>query len=338
MDPLDFRIANIPKKPYKTIGSYRGSKKMGNHRQTESRDYKVQSGTYGVVVSIYHSDGSVALSHGGVEIGQGINTKAVQVCAYKLGIPMEKISVKPSNNLVAPNSSMTGASFTSEAVCWGTIKACDVLLARMKPVKDKMDKPSWEELVKKCYTEFINMSASSMSSPRDPELSSYEIYGVCATEIELDVLTGQHQVLRVNLLEDVGNSMSPEIDMGQVEGAFIMGLGYYTTEQTVVGKDGEILTNRTWNYKPPGAKDIPINFNVKFPRDNPNPVGVLKSKAVGEPPFCLAVSIPLAIRQAVASVRTQNDKTAPKWYKFDGPSTVENTFMNCLHNYNLYTL
>lgn len=115
-------------------------------------------------------------------------------------------------------------------------------------------------------------------SPKDPLIRTYDIYGVCATEIELDVLTGQHQVTRVDLLEDVGNSMSPEIDIGQVEGAFIMGLGYYTTEQIVVGKNGEILTNRTWNYKPPGAKDIPIDFRIKFPKNNPNPVGILKSK------------------------------------------------------------
>lgn len=103
---------------------------------------------------------------------------------------------------------------------------------------------------------------------------------MCSTEIELDVLTGQHHVTRVDLLEDVGNSISPEIDIGQVEGAFIMGLGYYTTEQIVVGKNGEILTNRTWNYKPPGAKDIPIDFRIKFPKNNSNPVGILKSKGM----------------------------------------------------------
>ncbi|KAJ8936466.1 hypothetical protein NQ314_012328 [Rhamnusium bicolor] len=117
-------------------------------------------------------------------------------------------------------------------------------------------------------------------SPKDPELKSYDIYGVCSTEIELDVLTGQHHVCRVDLLEDVGNSISPQIDIGQVEGAFVMGLGYFTTEQTVVGNNGQILTNRTWNYKPPGAKDIPIDFRVKFPKNNPNPVGVLKSKGI----------------------------------------------------------
>ncbi|KAJ8955360.1 hypothetical protein NQ318_003457 [Aromia moschata] len=349
MDPLEFRIINMSKKRGVLLKHVREFKKWANVEERESLEEKGLSVVpmvfplaiifnYGVIISIYHSDGSVALSHGGVEIGQGINTKALQVCAYKLGIPMEKISVKPSNNLVAANSSMTGASFTSEGVCWGVIKACDILLERLKPIRATMENPTWEELIQKCHDESVHLTATSMASPKDPELKLYDIYGVCASEIELDVLTGQHQVLRVDLLEDVGDSMSPEIDIGQVEGAFIMGQGYFTSEQIVTGEEGEVLTNRTWNYKPPGAKDIPINFHVKFPRNNPNPVGVLKSKAVGEPPFCLSVSIPLAIRQAVASVREEVDKNASKWYPFDGPSTVENTFMNCQHDYRHYTL
>lgn len=111
-----------------------------------------------------------------------------------------------------------------------------------------------------------------------PDLNRYKVYAVGAAEIELDVLTGLHQVTRVDILEDVGDTMNPEIDIGQIEGAFVMGMGYFTTEKVVVGENGEILSNRTWNYTPPGAKDIPIDFRIKLPGKNPNPVGVLKSK------------------------------------------------------------
>ncbi|XP_018565775.1 indole-3-acetaldehyde oxidase-like [Anoplophora glabripennis] len=360
MDPLQFRLTNMTKNHEKLLKHIEELKRWADidKRKSDITEFNMSNRwrkkglavvpmvfpfilfpfTYGVIVSVYHCDGSVSISHGGIEIGQGINTKVIQVCAYKLGVPVNKISVKPSNNLNAPNSSPTGGSLTSEAVCWGVIQACDILLERMKPIRDKMNDPTWEELVKECYKELINLSTSSMYSPKDPAINAYEIYGVCSTEIELDVLTGQHHVSRVDLLEDVGDSISPEIDIGQVEGAFVMGLGYYTTEHVIVGENGEILTNRTWTYKPPGAKDIPIDFRVKFPNDNPNPLGILKTKATGEPPLCLAVSIPLAIRQAIASVRNEFDSTKPKWYPFDGPSTVEYNFMNCLHDYKQYTL
>lgn len=94
----------------------------------------------------------------------------------------------------------------------------------------------------------------------------------------MDLLTGLYHIIRADIIEDTGDSMSPEIDIGQVEGAFIMGMGYWTSEQIVFNSEGELLTNRTWNYKPPGAKDIPIDFRVKFPKNNPNPLQILHAK------------------------------------------------------------
>ncbi|KAG5869882.1 hypothetical protein JTB14_025532, partial [Gonioctena quinquepunctata] len=359
MDPLDFRIKNISTTDTKILDYINDFKiwadidkrKLQIDQFNEDNSWKKKGlavvpmvypipvlFSYSVIISIFQSDGTVAISHGGIEIGQGVNTKVVQVCAYKLGIPMEKISVKASNNVVGANSSMTGASLTSESVCWAVIKACDILLARMQPVKDSMVDPTWEEVVKECFKRFVHLTATTMNSPLDPELGNYSVYSVCASEIELDILTGQHQIRRVDIVEDVGNTMNPLIDMGQIEGAFIMGVGYNTTEEIIVSEDGEILTNRTWNYKPPGAKDIPIDLRIKFPGNNPNPVGVLHSKTVGEPAICLSVSVPLAIRQAVATAREEADPSASKWYPINGPSTVENTFVNCLHEYSQYTL
>ncbi|XP_018569700.1 probable aldehyde oxidase gad-3 [Anoplophora glabripennis] len=293
---------------------------------------------YTVLVSIFHSDGSVVVSHGGIEIGQGINTKVIQVCAYKFGIPLSKVTVKPSYNVIAPNCSTTGGSGTSESVCYALLKACDILLERMKPIRTKMGNPSWEDLIRQCFKSNIQLTSSGFYSEDEPGIQEYPIYGVCAAEVEVDILTGQNQILKVDIIEDVGDSMSPLIDIGQVEGAFVMGIGYYTTEEIIFNDEGEILTNRTWNYRPPGAKDIPINFRIKFPENNPNPVGVLRSKAVAEPPVCISCSIPLAIRNALASARQEASPNQPKWYPFDGTSTVENTLSNSLNTYQQYVL
>lgn len=182
----------------------------------------------------------------------------------------------------------------------------------MKPIRDKMKNPSWEELIHKCAAEFVNLCATAPYKPG--VYPQYQIYAVCAAEVEVDILTGQHQILRFDVIEDVGDSMNPTIDIGQLEGAIVMGIGYYTTENIIMDENGQILTNRTWNYYVPGPKDIPIDFRIKFPKDNPNPVGVLNSKAIAEPPICLTFAVPLAIRDAVSSARLDADATKPKWY------------------------
>jgi xanthine dehydrogenase/oxidase len=296
------------------------------------------SGPFSTMVSIFHGDGTVQISHGGIEVGQGINTKAAQVCAYKLGIALEKVAVIPSNSFVAPNNTTTGGSLTSEAVCYGVIQACDQLNARIQPYKDKQPSATWEEVIKACFNDYVNLSAIGLCSPREPEVNEYLIYGICATEVLMDILTGQHLITRVDLIEDTGQSMSPAIDIGQVEGAFMMGMGYYTTEKIVYSYEGKMLTTNTWTYYPPGPKDIPIDFRIKFPKDNPNPVGVLKSKATAEPPLCMTISVPLAIRNAVASARLDAGSSNTKWYPLDGPTNVENVFLNSLNDYAQYVL
>lgn len=245
------------------------------------------------------------------------------MCAYALGIPLKYVTVKPSNTLTGANSAVSGGSMTSESVCYAILQACNTLMDRIKPYKEKHKNAEWPELIQECFKNFVDLTATYMFKPTPPNLERYPIYGVCAAEVLVDILTGLHQVVRVDILEDTGNSMSPGIDIGQVEGAFVMGLGYWTTEKLVFSEDGALLTNRTWTYKPPGAKDIPIDLRVKFPSNNPNPVGVLKSKATGEPPLCMAVSIPLAIRNALASARRDADPHASLWCPF-GKYIVQN--------------
>ncbi|PZC82143.1 hypothetical protein B5X24_HaOG210951 [Helicoverpa armigera] len=287
------------------------------------------TGNFNALVSIYHGDGSVVLTHGGIEMGQGINTKAAQVCAYALGIPLEKISVKPSNSFTTPNAIVTGGSVGSECVVFATKKACEVLNDRLKPIRAKLDNPSWEELISQAYTDGVDLQATGMFSLSDTK--TYDVYAVGILELEVDILTGNHDILRVDILEDTGRSLSPEIDVAQIEGAFIMGLGYWTSEKIVYdGSTGKLLTDRTWTYKIPGIKDIPSDMRIYFRRNGKNDLGVLQSKATGEPSFCLATVFLHAAHAAIHEAR-QDAGYEHIWFDLKTPCTVENIFMAVGH-------
>ncbi|KAJ9584592.1 hypothetical protein L9F63_021062, partial [Diploptera punctata] len=262
---------------------------------------------YYAMVSIYGHDGSVAVVHGGIECGQGINTKVAQTVAYTLGTSLDLVSVKASNNLTSPNSHVTGGSVTSEAICYSAIQCCKELLKRLEPVKETLNNPTWAELINKSMLEGIDLNASHMYPYGDEIAKTYNVYGVVVSEIQLDVLTGRHQILRVDILEDAGRSVNPYIDIGQIEGAFIMGLGYWLTENIVLDpKTGQNLTNRTWNYKPP--------------------VRISRSKATGEPALCISFAIVCALRHAIDSVRS--DSLLPDTFaNLKLPATPENTFL-----------
>ncbi|KAJ2951443.1 hypothetical protein O0L34_g13596 [Tuta absoluta] len=288
-------------------------------------------GNFNSLISIYHGDGSIMITHGGVEMGQGINTKAAQVCAYKLGVPLDKISVKPSSSFTSPNAVTTGGSIGSECVSFATMKACEIILERLKPFKDKQPTATWEDIVKQAYKAGIDLQAEFMWSATTNDIKPYNIYAVCVMEVEVDILTGNHEVRRVDLLEDTGRSLNPEIDVAQIEGAIVMGLGYWTSENLVYDQQtGKLLTDRTWNYKPPGIKDIPADMRIYFRRNALNPLGVLQSKATGEPALCLATTVIHALRTAVQLARL--DAGYPdEWIDIENPCTIENIFMATGH-------
>lgn len=148
----------------------------------------------------------------------------------------------------------------------------------MKPVRDSLTNPSWIDITQACFAQMIDLTANYLCKVSD--LTAYEVWGTSCSEIEIDILTGSLLIKRVDILEDTGQSMSPDIDVGQVEGAFIMGVGYWLTEHLVYNREnGKLLTNRTWNYKPPGAKDIPIDFRITLLQLKNNTSGVLRSKS-----------------------------------------------------------
>ncbi|XP_058830906.1 uncharacterized protein LOC131689673 [Topomyia yanbarensis] len=345
LDPLKVRMANMPEdmKMLELMPQFRmdvefdARKKKVDQFNVENRwrkrgiaivPMRYPQGYFGslhAIVSIYHDDGSVSIAHGGIEMGQGMNTKVAQVAAHVLRIPLNKVIIKPTNNLTAPNAICSGGSITSEAVCFAVKRACDVLLERINPIREANKDDSWEVLIDKCHMQSVDLCATYMYKGSD--LVPYVIWGLSCSEVEVDVLTGNVQFLRVDILEDVGESLSPGIDVGQIEGSFVMGIGYYLTEALVYDpENGALLTNRTWTYKPPGAKDIPVDFRIRFLRNSSNEAGVLRSKATGEPAMNMTISIIFALRQALLSAR--KDAGLPsEWIELGAPSTPDEIYM-----------
>nr|XP_049700586.1 probable aldehyde oxidase gad-3 [Helicoverpa armigera] len=274
-----------------------------------------------VLLSVYHADATVIVHHGGIEIGQGINTKVIQTVAYTLNISIDKVKCKPPTAATNPNNFTTGASRTTEAVCFAAIKCCQIILDRLDTVRETLVDPTWELLVETAYNRGINLQSSYRVTPNDQV--PYRSAGVALAEVELDILTGEHEILRVDIVEDVGTSTNPELDIGQVEGAFMMGVGYWTHEELIYDKKtGELLTDRSWYYKVPLTKDIPIDFRVQLRRNSYNPLGTLGARAVAEPPTCLAICVAFALREAIASSRENTGYPRNKWFKVDGPFTL----------------
>ncbi|KAG7171465.1 Indole-3-acetaldehyde oxidase-like [Homarus americanus] len=267
--------------------------------------------SYGIQVSIYEHDGTVAVSHGGIEMGQGINTKVAQVVAYKLGIPIDKVILKASDTMVGANSIVTGGSYGTDLCAHGAKVVCEGLLQRINVVKEAMKKtggkdPTWLELIKKCYTEGVDLCQRYWTAGKEHP-DNYEIWAACCLEVEIDVLTGQYLLRRADIIEDCGRSMNPYVDIGQVEGAFIMGLGLYTSEEVKFDTTtGQKLTNGTW---------------VK------NAVDYYYFLPTGEPALCCSYVVVTALRNAITAFRSANGND--HWFDMDTPITVEKVHQLC---------
>ncbi|CAH2041771.1 unnamed protein product, partial [Iphiclides podalirius] len=173
---------------------------------------------------------------------------------------------------------------------------------------------NFEELIKRAFEANVDLQTHAFVSAAD--VQNYDIFGVTVAEVEVDILTGQTEVIRIDLLEDVGRSVSPEIDIGQVEGAFVMGLGYWTSENLVYDTNsGELLTNRTWDYWVPQARDIPQDFRIYFRKKSYSTDAILGSKATGEPATCMAIVVPFAIREAISSARLESGIPSTQWFE-----------------------
>ncbi|KAJ8719329.1 hypothetical protein PYW08_011504 [Mythimna loreyi] len=347
LDPLTVRLNNINKSKYgeivefiedlKSSSEYVSRKAAVDSFNTQNRWKKrglryslcrwpPVGGLYNDVnLAVYHSDASVVITHGGIEMGQGINTKIAQVAAYLLKIPLEKIEIKGNNTIISPNSFVTGGSVSTDAIIIGLRRCIEQLQSRLEPIKATLTDPTWSQLITAAYAANVDLQVHGFVKPTDAQ--SYEIFGVVCGEVEVDVLTGEYEVLRVDILQDVGISISPEIDIGQIEGAFVMGLGYWTCEKLAYNAEtGALLTDRSWDYHLPEARDIPQQFNITCANLSSNDL-ILGSKGVGEPPSCLAVVVPFALREAIVHARQESGIPTTEWFDVVGPFSTEKVCM-----------
>ena len=267
----------------------------------------------GALVHVY-KDGSVLINHGGTEMGQGLHTKMLQVAATTLGVPLERVRLAPTRTDKVPNTSATAASASAD-LNGGAIKdACEQITHRLREFAGDRDLP-WEELVRQAYFSRVQLWAAGFyrtegihwdSTTMQGHPFKYFAYGVAAAEVEVDGFTGAHRTRRVDIVHDVGDSLSPLVDVGQVEGGFLQGVGWLTLEDLRWDESdgpgrGRLATQSASTYKLPSFSELPPELNVTLLEQAHEDGVVYGSKAVGEPPLMLAFSVREALRQAAAA-------------------------------------
>lgn len=285
----------------------------------------------GALVLVY-ADGSVQLNHGGTEMGQGLHTKMLQIAADTLGVPYEAVRMMPTRTDKVPNTSATAASSGTDLNGQAVRDACAAIRARLAgvaatvfecdedavrfdggevwPEGRRGDAEPFERITRAAYLERVPLFATGYY--RTPNIHfdeergrgkpfHYYAYGAAVTEVEVDGFTGQYGFRRVDILHDVGDSISPKVDLGQVEGGFIQGLGWLTREELIWTDDGRLATQGASTYKLPTLGELPTEFNVALMPKATEPTVIHGSKAVGEPPLMLAMSAREALRNAAAA-------------------------------------
>uniref|UniRef100_A0A663MF22 Xanthine dehydrogenase/oxidase n=1 Tax=Athene cunicularia TaxID=194338 RepID=A0A663MF22_ATHCN len=276
----------------------------------------------GALVHVY-TDGSVLLTHGGTEMGQGLHTKMIQVASRSLGIPTSNIYISETSTNTVPNTSPTAASVSADINGMAIHNACQTILKRLEPIKQSNPKGSWEDWVSCLIPDLGYDFEKNEGKP-----FCYFSYGVACSEVEIDCLTGDHKNIRTDIVMDVGTSLNPAIDIGQIEGAFVQGLGLFTMEELRYSPEGNLYTRGPGMYKIPAFGDIPTEFYVSLLRDCPNSKAVYSSKAVGEPPLFLSASVFYAIKDAIYSARKDSGLTEP--FRLDSPATPERIRNACV--------
>ncbi|MBI4429657.1 MAG: xanthine dehydrogenase molybdopterin binding subunit [Ignavibacteriales bacterium] len=292
----------------------------------------------GALVNVY-KDGTILVNHGGTEMGQGLHTKMQQIAASEFGVRLHRVKVNATNTSKVPNTSATAASAGADLNGMAVKNAVETLKGRIAeavaqiftekyqtPPSKKEDVVFQDDMIldmmhperKIAFADAMplmqlrQVSLSATGYYKTPGIGwdkekgwgrpfHYYAFGMCVSEVLVDVLTGRHTLLRTDILHDVGDSLNPGIDLGQVEGGYIQGVGWCTTEEIKWDEKGNLLTHSPDTYKIPSVQDIPKDFRVDLLQNVPNPSTIRKSKAVAEPPLMLALSTWLAIKDAISA-------------------------------------
>jgi xanthine dehydrogenase large subunit len=302
------------------------------------------------LVHIY-TDGSVGISTGAIEMGQGVNTKIAQVAAYLFSLPISKIKVHSTNTYRIANTSPSAASATADLNGKATQIACNLLLERLKQVaseilhteasaielknefvynKGQKTEVTWKQLVLTTYNKRISLSEHAHYAT--PEIHfdktkekghpfAYHVFGTSITSVTLDCLRGTYEIDAVRIVHDAGSSMNELIDRGQIEGGLVQGIGWMTLEEIVYDKEGKLRSNALSTYKVPDIYSVPKEIDIEFLHTEKDNLAIFRSKAVGEPPLMYGIGTYFAIRDAV---RNFNPRSNPA---FDAPFTPEKVLL-----------
>ncbi|HUA77143.1 MAG TPA: molybdopterin cofactor-binding domain-containing protein, partial [Acetobacteraceae bacterium] len=311
----------------------------------------------GALVLIYR-DGTVQVNHGGTEMGQGLHTKVLGVAMRELGLPADRVRIMTTSTDKVPNTSATAASSGADLNGAAIRAACATLRERLAPVAAHLlekrlghsvppedvefaegrasirEHPAlavtFAEVCERAYVERISLSATGYY--RTPDIHwdwskargrpfYYFVGAAAVSEVEVDGYTGMHRVRRVDIVEDVGQSLNPGVDRGQIEGGFVQGMGWLTREELLWDRKGRLMTHSASTYQIPAISDTPIEFHVSFLTDAAHAGTIHASKAVGEPPLMLGISVREAIRDAVAAFGKPGGEVA-----LASPATCEAIF------------
>ncbi|MDR5865667.1 xanthine dehydrogenase molybdopterin binding subunit [Halomonas koreensis] len=313
----------------------------------------------GALLLVY-TDGSVMINHGGTEMGQGLHTKVCQVVARELGLDLERVRISATRTDKVPNTSPTAASSGADLNGQAARDAASKLRERLfdfaaahfdreaggldresmrledghlvAGIGEAQRRIPWGELVQEAYMGRVSLSEKGFYATPLIHYDRatgrgrpfyYYAHGAAVAEVEVDTLSGEYRVSRADILHDVGDSLNPAIDIGQIEGGFIQGMGWLTSEELVWNDAGRLVSDGPATYKIPAFGDLPETFNVELLQGHPNSqASIYRSKAVGEPPFMLAISVWSALRDALASLADYRISPA-----LDTPATPERVLM-----------